>query len=139
MRWHITKYSKKKSILCAFSILLIFLSSCSSTSQNFSQEQISDKQIQQIQQLEDKMFANDKPETHFDDIREYVFEQYPDLPDEVELLVKNTNPKVVFNKIKMEYSFFWVLPDGSILEVVTTPPPLCDPIGIHHSKQLKYE
>ena len=139
MRKNIKKFLKKNCILSAFSFLFVFISSCASTSQNTPQEQVSDKQMQQIQQLENRMFAKEKPESHFDDIRQSVYEKYPDLPDDVEALVENTNPKVVDNKTKMEYCFFWVLPDGSILEVVTTPPPLCDPIRVQHSKQIKYE
>lgn len=115
---------------------ILVLCSCNSTPAPTPINQVN---ADQLQQLQDKMFASDRPESHFDDIREYVFEQYPDLPDDVELLIKNTKPKFVKNELKMEYSFFWALPDGSIVEVVTTPPPLCEPMTIHHCKRIQFE
>ena len=136
MRSFLRNFNKKNIIPCLMWTGILLLCSCNSAPAPTQVNQVS---VDQIQQLQDKMFASDKPESHFDDIREYVFEQYPDLPDDVELLIKNTKPKFVENNPKMEYCFFWVLPDGSIIEVVTTPPPLCEPMSIHHSKRIQYE
>lgn len=135
MRSLLTFFDKKIILHYLMCTGMLILCSCNSTPAPKSKQVNTD----QIQQMQDKMFSNDKPESHFDEVRDYVFEQYPDLPDDVELLVKNTKPKFVKNEFKMEYCFFWALPDGSIIEVVTTPPPLCDPIGIHHSKRIQYE
>lgn len=133
----LTKFNKKNIILSLLWAGIFVLSSCNSTpAPGIQANQVS---ADQIKQLEDKMFASERPESHFDEVRDYVFDQYPDMPEDVVLLIKNTKPKVVKNEAKMEYSFFWVIPDGSIVEVVTTPPPLCDPIGIHHGKHIQYE
>lgn len=139
MRSLLTFFNKIFLIPCLISVGILALCSCNSTP---APTPVTHTQVSadQIQQLQDKMFASDRPESHFDAIREYVFEQYPDfLPDDVELLIKNTKPKFVKNELKMEYSFFWALPDGSIVEVVTTPPPLCEPMTIHHCKRVQFE
>lgn len=136
MRSLLIFFNKKIAVHCLMWALVAVLSSCNSASVS---QQPTQADAGQIQQLQDKMFVKDKPESHFDEIRDYVFEQYPDMPQDVVSLIQNTRPKFLKNESKMEYCFFWVLPDGSIVEVVTTPPPLCDPINIRHGKRIQYE
>ncbi len=136
MRSFLTFFNKKNIIIHSMWALIFILGSCSSTSNPAQENNISDKQIKQV---EDKMFAGEKPEAHFSEIRDYVLDQYPDMPDDVANLITKTKPKFVKNELDMEYSFFWTLPDGSIIEVVTTPPPLFAPMDIHHSKKIQYE
>ena len=121
-------------------LILSIVAGCNSFSREESQNnpQLVDVQANNMESLRAQMFGNDVPDHHVKEIRDYVFETYPYLSDDVVILVNSTNPKIVNNKNQMEYAFFWVLGDDSILEVVTTPPPLCEPISCHKGKRLTY-
>ena len=85
------------------------------------------------------MFGNLNPKNHIKDIRQYILygNDITLSKDEI-TLIKNTKPRILKDDNKMEYCFFWVVPNGSIIEVITTPPPACDPIIANRSDRIYF-
>jgi len=129
------KYYPQKHfcILLFGTVLIILLSSCNSKN-NGSYFSSADNDAEFI-----KLFPQDNPYKHINSVRQYVEENCTNLSPDDLLIVQNTKPRIVNNAEKMEYSFYWVLPDGKgIVEVVTTPPPQCSPFLLNVGKNIYY-
>ncbi|HJO96075.1 MAG TPA: hypothetical protein QF753_21970 [Victivallales bacterium] len=126
----------KVNLFCLVGVLCIF-AACSGGG-NDAKKNLSDLESAE-KKLESKMFGNLNPKNHIKDIRQYVL--YGDdinlSKDEI-TLIQNTKPRIIKNNNKMEYCFFWVVPNGSIIEVITTPPPACDPIVANRSDRIRF-
>ncbi len=126
-------FRKHFFIFFSFSILIILFSSCSSKkSGSYFSSADSDVEFA-------KLFPQDNPANHISSVRQYVQENCNNLSADDLLIVQDTNPRIVNNTEKMEYSFYWVLPNGKgIIEVITTPPPQCAPFLLNVGKNVYY-